>query len=285
MAGFERLYKDGKLAIVHGCGYDNPSFSHFTSMAYWHTAAPNSGEEYGWVGRLADAMAPNATPNFLVNIAARQSLAVRSRKHVPVVFDDPNKFTQEKFFDERDILGAAPDSPKVENPSRRFLLETAQSAKDASVAGAGSVGEIQIAGGLRNHRARSAQGGGAHRRRHAHAAVLHVVSQQRVRYARVPERRAQTAADVRFRCRVGVHDRPGADRPRGRRSRDDVLRIRTPRSGERQSRHGPRRSQPDVRRRQEREGRPIRHGAEPDQARCGRQSDSHHRFPAESTRR
>jgi uncharacterized protein (DUF1501 family) len=94
MAGFERLYKDGKLAVVHGCGYENPSFSHFTSMAYWHTAAPNSGEEYGWVGRLADAMAPAAPPNFLVNIAARQSLAVRSRLHVPVVFDDPNKFTQ-----------------------------------------------------------------------------------------------------------------------------------------------------------------------------------------------
>src|SRR5262245_37562130 len=45
MVGFERLFKQGKLAIVHGCGYDNPSFSHFTSMAYWHTAAPNSGAE------------------------------------------------------------------------------------------------------------------------------------------------------------------------------------------------------------------------------------------------
>src|SRR5262245_40859485 len=42
MAGFERLYKEGRLAVVHGCGYDGPSFSHFTSMAYWHTAAPNS---------------------------------------------------------------------------------------------------------------------------------------------------------------------------------------------------------------------------------------------------
>src|SRR5580700_1113660 len=133
MAGFERLYKNGKLAIVHGCGYPNPSFSHFTSMAYWHTAAPNSGEEYGWVGRLADAMAPQAPPNFLVNIAARQSLAVRSRKHVPVVFDDPNKFSQEKFYQEKEILGATPDSPQVENPARRFLLETARSAKDASV--------------------------------------------------------------------------------------------------------------------------------------------------------
>ena len=134
MAGFERLYKDGKLAIVHGCGYENPSFSHFTSMAYWHTAAPNSGEEYGWVGRLADAMAPDAPPNFLVNIAARQSLAVRSRHHVPVVFDDPNKFTQEKFYEEKEILESARQSRKqVDNPSRRFLLETAQSAKDASV--------------------------------------------------------------------------------------------------------------------------------------------------------
>ena len=37
MAGFERLFKDGQLAIVHGVGYENPSFSHFTSMAYWQT--------------------------------------------------------------------------------------------------------------------------------------------------------------------------------------------------------------------------------------------------------
>src|SRR5580698_6088031 len=132
MAGFERLYKDGKLAIVHGCGYENPSFSHFTSMAYWHTAAPNSGEEYGWVGRLADTIAPAAPPNFLVNIAARQSLAVRSRRHVPVVFDDPNKFSQEKFYDEREVLNAVSDDRPVDNPSRKFLLDTARSAKDAS---------------------------------------------------------------------------------------------------------------------------------------------------------
>src|SRR5579862_530418 len=85
MTGFERLYKNGNLAIVHGCGYENPSFSHFTSMAYWQTAAPNSGVEYGWFGRLADRMDPNNAPNFLVNIGARQSLAVRSRLHVPVV--------------------------------------------------------------------------------------------------------------------------------------------------------------------------------------------------------
>jgi uncharacterized protein (DUF1501 family) len=132
MAGFERLYKSGQMAVVHGCGYENPSFSHFTSMAYWHTAAPNSGEQYGWVGRLADAMAPDAPPNFLVNIDTRQSLAVRSRRHVPVVFDDPNKFSQEIFYDEREALPSDSTKEPIANPSRRFLLDTAQSAKQAS---------------------------------------------------------------------------------------------------------------------------------------------------------
>ena len=73
MAGFEKLYKSGNLAVVHGCGYENPSFSHFTSMAYWHTAAPNSGEPYGWVGRLADAMAPERAAEFPGRISTRGS--------------------------------------------------------------------------------------------------------------------------------------------------------------------------------------------------------------------
>jgi uncharacterized protein (DUF1501 family) len=132
MAGFERLYKDGKLAIVHGCGYANPSFSHFTSMAYWHTAAPNSGDEYGWVGRTADAMAPQAPANFLVNIDARQSLAVRSRLHTPLVFDDPNKFAREGFYQERDFFSEVSDAGAVGNSSRKYLLDVARSAKSAS---------------------------------------------------------------------------------------------------------------------------------------------------------
>ena len=72
MRGVERLYKDGKVAIVHGCGYKDPSFSHFTSLSYWHTAAPNSGEEYGWLGRLADKMDPVGSEGFLINIDKSQ---------------------------------------------------------------------------------------------------------------------------------------------------------------------------------------------------------------------
>jgi uncharacterized protein (DUF1501 family) len=132
MVGFERLFKDSKLAIVHGCGYENPSFSHFTSMAYWQTAAPNSGEQYGWVGRLADAMAPEAPPNYVVNIGAQQSLAVRSRRHVPVVFDDPKRFTRESFADERDALAAKVPDRATQNPSQQFLRDIARSATNAS---------------------------------------------------------------------------------------------------------------------------------------------------------
>jgi len=133
MAGFERLYKDGKLAVLHGCGYDQPSFSHFTSMAYWHTAAPNSGGEYGWVGQLADALKPQGAPNFLVNIDETQSLAVRSRAHTPVVFDDPEKFVRKGFFQERPVFDRMAEAGAPVNDAQRYLLDVARSAQDASV--------------------------------------------------------------------------------------------------------------------------------------------------------
>jgi uncharacterized protein (DUF1501 family) len=132
MAGFERLYKDGKMAIVHGCGYAQPSFSHFTSMAYWHTGAPNSGEAYGWLGRLADAMDPALTPNFLVNIDERQSLAVRAARHVPVVFDDPEKFRRKGLYQSRTLLDGTPQVATAGNASQRHLDSVAASARDAS---------------------------------------------------------------------------------------------------------------------------------------------------------
>jgi hypothetical protein len=132
MAGFDRLYKEGRLAIVHGCGYAQPSFSHFASMAYWHTAAPNSGEETGWIGRLADALRPGGEPGYVVNIAASQSLAVRSHGHVPLVFDDPERFVRQAPFEERDLIDRAHAQPDAANPARSYLHAIAQSARLSS---------------------------------------------------------------------------------------------------------------------------------------------------------
>lgn len=133
MAGFERLYKDGNLAIVHGVGYEHPSFSHFTSMAYWHTGAPNSGDLYGWLGRLADAMDPRGAPNYLVDIESRQSLAVRARNHVPLVFDNPEKFARGQLFEERAALRTLTGGRDARNPTEAFLLDVSNSAQKAEV--------------------------------------------------------------------------------------------------------------------------------------------------------
>lgn len=132
MLGFQRLWETGDLAIVHGCGYAQPSYSHFTSMAYWHTAAPNTGNEYGWVGRLADVMATGEHPNFLINVGARQSLAVKSKYHQPVVFDDPNRFERRSFAATRHAMDHL-DFSQTDNPTRNFLTDVAQSAKDGSM--------------------------------------------------------------------------------------------------------------------------------------------------------
>ncbi|MEM6706386.1 MAG: DUF1501 domain-containing protein [Acidobacteriota bacterium] len=91
LKGLERLYKDGKMAAVHGCGYDNPSLSHFESMGFWHTGVPNAGEALGWLGRLAD-LGAESDGDPIVNIGSSQSPAVRGADHTPVVFSDPERF-------------------------------------------------------------------------------------------------------------------------------------------------------------------------------------------------
>jgi uncharacterized protein (DUF1501 family) len=133
LRGLKNLYDDGKVAIVHGVGYDQPSFSHFTSMSFWHTAAPNSGNEYGWVGRTASGLDPNgARDNLIVNVAESQTLAVKAEKHVPLVFVDPAAFKRGVFAQEKSALDglAAQSTPVTE--AHRYVLEVTKSAAQAS---------------------------------------------------------------------------------------------------------------------------------------------------------
>ncbi len=129
--GFERLWQSGDLAIVHGCGYAQPSFSHFTSMAYWHTGAPHSGSEFGWMGRLADAMAPEPQANLLISVGASQSLAVKSAVHTPVVFDDPERFQRNAMIQSRLAMETIPQqAPR--SSAHEFLNSVARSAVESS---------------------------------------------------------------------------------------------------------------------------------------------------------
>jgi uncharacterized protein (DUF1501 family) len=135
MVGFERLYKDGRMAVVHGCGYDHPSLSHFSSMSYWHTGVPNAGEPLGWLGRVADDHLDAKSRNLIVNIGTSQSLAVRSAKHSPLVFDDPSRFRRDGTDEEKKVLaqfGTEAVAPVAANATLDFLTATARNAADSS---------------------------------------------------------------------------------------------------------------------------------------------------------
>lgn len=81
---FERLFKNGRMAVIHGCGYPHSSRSHFSSMECWHTAVPYGSEPRGWLGRFADDFRPDAPEQFIVNVGTLESPSVRSKLHAPV---------------------------------------------------------------------------------------------------------------------------------------------------------------------------------------------------------
>jgi len=48
------LFDTGKVAIVEGVGYPNPTYSHFKAMDIWQAADPQGSLENGWLGRYFD---------------------------------------------------------------------------------------------------------------------------------------------------------------------------------------------------------------------------------------
>ena len=61
MAAFKDLYDEGKVAIIHGIGYPDPSRSHFRSMDIWHTATPDRVGEQGWLGQAIRQIDPSGS--------------------------------------------------------------------------------------------------------------------------------------------------------------------------------------------------------------------------------
>ncbi len=128
LVGLERVYKEGDLAVVEGCGYPNPSLSHFSSMGFWHTGVPNGGEELGWLGRLADDHGPDGMPNYIVNVARSQALAVRAARHSPLVFDDPGRLRRQGTPRERRALDQVGSGEASGNDTLDHLRSTAANA-------------------------------------------------------------------------------------------------------------------------------------------------------------
>jgi uncharacterized protein (DUF1501 family) len=59
MGPMKNLYEQGKVAIMHGVGYQNSPRSHFRSMDIWHTCETDKLGTEGWLGRATRAIDPN----------------------------------------------------------------------------------------------------------------------------------------------------------------------------------------------------------------------------------
>ena len=73
MGPIKKLYDEGKVAIIHGIGYENSPRSHFRSMDIWHTCEPDIVGTEGWAGRVIRDLDPNAE-NVLKGVNFGQGL-------------------------------------------------------------------------------------------------------------------------------------------------------------------------------------------------------------------
>ncbi len=84
MGPIKKLYDEGKVAIIHGIGYENSVRSHFRSMDIWHTCEPDIVGTEGWAGRVIRDLDPNAE-NVLKGVNFGQGLPrALSLRGVPV---------------------------------------------------------------------------------------------------------------------------------------------------------------------------------------------------------
>ena len=133
LGGLKKLWDDGQVAVIHGCGYPNPDRSHFTSMEYWHTGTPHQAQTSGWVGRFADSYWPQATANTIVNITPKQSLAVQAERHSPVVFNNPEEFVRAGDKLQSEAYRQLIAQRETGNATLDFLTSISRTASDSSV--------------------------------------------------------------------------------------------------------------------------------------------------------
>jgi uncharacterized protein (DUF1501 family) len=93
LGGFARLWETGRLTVIQGVGYPNPSRSHFRSMAYWQTArfdernddgvfVPGRVSGPGWLGVALDGAPtpPDRSPDSVFVGLRAPPPALRGRR-------------------------------------------------------------------------------------------------------------------------------------------------------------------------------------------------------------
>ena len=73
MGPLKEMYDDGKMAIIHGIGFENSPRSHFRAMDIWHTCEPDIVGTEGWVAKVTRDLDP-AGENVLKTVNFGQGL-------------------------------------------------------------------------------------------------------------------------------------------------------------------------------------------------------------------
>lgn len=100
--GMMGMLEAGRLAVIEGVGYQNPTLSHFRSRDIWHSGIistdPNVKLNEGWLGRYISSKLPNF-PNEIpehpiaISLAGTIPLALKSNKgHMGIALNNINSF-------------------------------------------------------------------------------------------------------------------------------------------------------------------------------------------------
>ncbi len=109
MGPVKELYDQGKVAIIHGIGYENSPRSHFRSMDIWHTCEPDKVGTEGWAGKVIRDLDPTGD-NVLKGINFGQGLPrALALRGVPVT----SVSNLESYGVMSDVPGMAGDRDKL----------------------------------------------------------------------------------------------------------------------------------------------------------------------------
>jgi len=109
LKGIKALYDAGKVAIVQGVGYPQPSFSHFDSIRVWETGDPSRRQQNGWLGKTIEKNYDSAGHPLVGCAAGTTSTpgALRDLQATLTVVNDQNAFRFQGNGDSIDkVMGA-----------------------------------------------------------------------------------------------------------------------------------------------------------------------------------
>ncbi|RKY17490.1 MAG: hypothetical protein DRQ55_15665 [Planctomycetota bacterium] len=92
MTGLKTHFDAGRLAIVQGVHYPEPSFSHEFSERVWQTGDPSALSTAGWLGRHLATQPPPTTPDT-VSVSGTSSLLVTGSGGFTPAFKQLESFT------------------------------------------------------------------------------------------------------------------------------------------------------------------------------------------------